>query len=120
LIAFGQNQCQPLFFIIIRNSAGPVLIFRIQDSRKGGKNQHKNRKNKLKAPQPVLKFYLLKLTGFVVMLSREAKHLALAEEKPSVQGPDSSLHFVSLRMTMDYILLQIKELQLLMPSNQSV
>jgi len=44
---------------------------------------------------------------FIVMLSRKAKHPALAKENPYFLRPDSSLHFVSLRMTRRYMSLQI-------------
>jgi len=58
---------------------------------------------------------LLKLTDFIVMLSRKAKHPALAKEKPYFLWPDSSLNFVEftlepsegLRMIRRYMSLQI-------------
>jgi hypothetical protein len=74
------------------------------------------------------KAYLLKLTVFIVMLSRKAKHPALAKENPYLLWPDSSLHFVEftlepsegLRMTRRYMSLQIKDLSIIMLVKRSV
>jgi len=62
------------------------------------------------------------------MLSRKAKHPALAKENPYLLWPDSSLHFVEftlersegLRMTRRYMSLQIKDLSIIMLANRSV
>jgi len=62
------------------------------------------------------------------MLSRKAKHPALAKEKPYFLWPDSSLHFVEftlersegLRMTRRYMSLQIKDLSIIMLVNRPV
>jgi hypothetical protein len=63
---------------------------------------------------------VLKLTDFFVMLSRKAKHLAGVAEKQSLRSPDSSLHFVSLRMTNRYKSLNTKELRSLPIIKRSV
>jgi len=81
-----------------------------------------------RANSKVYDTYLLKRTDFIVMLSRKAKHLALAKENPYFLWPDSSLHFVEftlersegLRMTRRYMSLQIKELSIIMLVNRSV